>query len=177
MSDADETSYVCKRCGSSVEVDDDFCSHCGEIFAYEVSCHNHPETPATGVCVICTLPLCASCGGMVNNSFLCEERCTCEIYQGMVRVHGVLDDLSAQYAKSCLEQAGLHPILYCRSQPRGGPGFFVYTLYEAGGDYDGHIVTKSKSWSRARNSGTRSKSSYRSISNGRPPASDVGGGV
>lgn len=143
MFDADDTSYVCKRCGSAVEVDDDFCAHCGEIFADEVSCRNHPETPASGVCVICTLPLCASCGGMVNNSFLCEEHCTCEIYQGMVRVYGVLDDLSAQYAKSCLEQAGLHPILYCRSQPRGGPRF-VYTLYEAGGDYDGHIVNEVK---------------------------------
>jgi hypothetical protein len=61
----------------------------------------------------------------------------------MVRVYGVLDDVAAQYAKTCLEQAALHPILFCRGQPKGGPRF-VYTLYEAAGDYDGHIVNEIK---------------------------------
>jgi hypothetical protein len=61
----------------------------------------------------------------------------------MVRIYGVLDDVAAQYTKSCLEQAGLHPILYCRRQPKGGPRF-VYTLYSAAGDYDGHVVNEIK---------------------------------
>jgi hypothetical protein len=61
----------------------------------------------------------------------------------MVRVYGVLDDTAAQFAKSCLDQADLHPILYCRHQPKGGPRF-VYTLFRAGGEYDGHIVNEIK---------------------------------
>ena len=80
---------------------------------------------------------------MVATRFLCNNHSSYEIYEGMVRVYGVLDDLAGQYAKSCLEQAGLHPLLYCRRQPRGGPRF-VYTLYAAGGDYDGHIVNEIK---------------------------------
>lgn len=61
----------------------------------------------------------------------------------MVRVYGVLDDVAAQYAKTCLEQSDLHPFLFCRSQPKGGPRF-VYALYRAAGDYDGHIVNEIK---------------------------------
>ena len=61
----------------------------------------------------------------------------------MVRIYGVLDDVAAQYAKSCLEQSGLHPILYCRRQPKGGARF-VSALYAAAGDYDGHIVNEIK---------------------------------
>ena len=61
----------------------------------------------------------------------------------MVRIYGVLDDVAAQYAKTCLEQAGLHPILYCRRQPKGGARY-VPTLYAAAGDYDGHIVNEIK---------------------------------
>jgi hypothetical protein len=75
--------------------------------------------------------------------FLCNHHSSYEIYEGMVRIHGVLDDVAAQYAKARLEQAGLHPLLYCRPQPKGGPRF-VYTLYEAAGDYDGHIVNEIK---------------------------------
>jgi hypothetical protein len=61
----------------------------------------------------------------------------------MARVYGGLDDLAAQQAKSVLEQAGMHPVLFCRVQPKGGARF-VTMLYRAAGDYDGHIVNEIK---------------------------------
>jgi hypothetical protein len=61
----------------------------------------------------------------------------------MARIYGSLNDTPAQHAKSRLEQAGFHPILFCRSQPKGGPRF-VYTLFRAAGDFDGHIVNEIK---------------------------------
>lgn len=143
MSHPDDDPFVCPRCSNEVEKEDDFCPHCGELFADAIACNEHPQVPAAGACIICAMPLCGKCGGLVANHFLCGHHITYEIYEGMVRIYGVLDDLAAQYAKTCLEQAGLHPLVFCRRQPKGGPRF-VYTLYAAAGDYDGHIINEIK---------------------------------
>ncbi len=143
MPQAQNDPFVCPSCHNEVHANDDFCPHCGELFAVGITCSAHPRVQALGACIICALPYCRDCGGRVADHFLCHHHSTYEIYEGMVRVYGVLDDVSAQHAKSCLEQAGLHPVLFCRSQPRGGPRF-VYTLFRAAGEYDGHIVNEIK---------------------------------
>ena len=143
MSGDNSIPLDCPRCGEEVRQDNDFCPNCGDIFLQNESCSNHPGSIAAGVCVICSRAFCSKCGGLVGQQFLCDNHSMCEIYEGMVRVYGVLDDLAAQYAKSCLQQAGLHPLLYSRTQPKGGPRF-VYTLFEAAGEYDGHIVNEIK---------------------------------
>ena len=135
--------FVCPSCRNEVQANDEFCPHCGELFADGITCSTHPAMGAVGACIICALPYCRECGGKVAEYFLCDHHSTYEIYEGMVRVYAVLDDVSAQYAKACLMQAGLHPVLFCRSQPKGGPRF-VYTLFEAAGDYVGHIVNEIK---------------------------------
>ena len=61
----------------------------------------------------------------------------------MVRVYGTLDDLDAQYKKTCLVQEGLHPLLFCRNQPTGGPRI-VYPIFGAEGDYLGNLVNEIK---------------------------------
>lgn len=143
MSSLEHDTYECGKCGNAVKSDDDFCPHCGEIFSESFQCVTHQDRSADGACIICALPFCAECGGMVMGRFLCSHHSSYEIYEGMVRIYGVLDDVAAQYAQTCLEQAGLHPLLYCRRQPKGGPRF-VYTLYSAAGDYDGHVVNEIK---------------------------------
>jgi len=143
MSNPENGPFLCPACHNPVRDKDDFCPHCGELFAEGVTCSTHPGIPAAGACIICALPYCRDCGTPVTGHFLCEHHRKYEIYEGMVRVFGVLDDVSAQHAKACLEQAGLHPVLFCRSQPKGGPRF-VYTLFEAAGDYVGHIVNEIK---------------------------------
>jgi hypothetical protein len=143
MSTPENDSFQCGKCGNAVQADDDFCPHCGGIFGDAFQCVNHQDRTADGACIICALPLCPDCGGMVMGRFLCNHHSSYEIYEGMVRIYGGLDDVAAQYAKTCLEQAGLHPLLYCRRQPLGGPRF-VYTLYSAAGDYDGHVVNEIK---------------------------------
>ena len=143
MSTPEDSTFECSACGNAIRSDDDFCPHCGGVFSDSFQCVNHQDRTAEGACIICAVPLCGECGGLVMGRFLCNHHSSYEIYEGMVRIHGVLDDVSAQYAKTCLEQAGLHPLLYCRRQPKGGPRF-VYTLYAAAGDYDGHIVNEIK---------------------------------
>jgi hypothetical protein len=140
---SDDDGFVCGECKNDILEDDDFCPHCGALLVEQVLCNQHQSIPAEGVCIICALPYCGECGTLVLGRFLCNHHSNYEIYEGMVRVYGVLDDTAAQFAKSCLDQAGLHPILYCRRQPMGGPRF-VYTLYAAGGDYDGHIINEIK---------------------------------
>ena len=80
---------------------------------------------------------------MINNHFLCNIHNSYEIYEGMARIYGTLNDVSAQYAKSCLEQEGFHPVIFCRDQPMGGPRF-VNSLFSPKGDYMGNIVNEIK---------------------------------
>jgi hypothetical protein len=143
MPDSENDQLICPRCSHEVVDEDDFCPQCGELFADEVRCSHHPKEEAAGVCIICALPFCDDCGGLVAGHFLCEHHETYEIYEGMVRVYGVLDDVTAQFARSCLEQSGLHPMLFCRRQPKGGARI-VTTLFSSGGDYDGHAVNEIK---------------------------------
>lgn len=62
----------------------------------------------------------------------------------MARVYGVSDEVTAQYASKCLEQEGLHPILYSRKASPISLGGADYTLFRASGEYDGHIINEIK---------------------------------
>ena len=143
MKKSHEEVFTCTRCNNEVKRGDDFCPNCGSLFVDHIRCSRHGTQEAEGVCLICCLPYCKDCGGFANNLFLCDAHGNYEIYEGMARIYGSLNDTPAQHAKSRLEQAGFHPILFCRSQPKGGPRF-VYTLFRAAGDFDGHIVNEIK---------------------------------
>jgi hypothetical protein len=143
MEKNDEDVFSCAHCENDVKIDDEFCTHCGSILIDNVRCSHHPDVIAAGVCVICSVPCCKNCGGCVNDLFLCDAHSEYEIYEGMVRIYGSLNDTPAQQAKTCLDQAGFHPILYCRVQPKGGPRF-VYTLFRSAGDSFGHLVNEIK---------------------------------
>jgi len=136
-------TWICENCNNVVKADDEFCPECGTLFIEEIFCNNHYDTLAEGVCIICSTPFCKKCGATVNNHFLCNHHINYEIYEGMVRVYGTLDDVTAQNAKTCLEQDRLHPVLFYRHQPKGGPRF-VYNLFEAEGDYYGNITNEIK---------------------------------
>jgi RNA polymerase subunit RPABC4/transcription elongation factor Spt4 len=141
--DVEQEELECSKCKSHVNGDDEFCPECGTIFEDEIMCSIHTDKEASGVCTICCLSFCEECGAETNKRFLCNSHSGYEIYQGMARVFGDLDDTKAQYVKTCLEQAGLHPIIYCKVQPKGGTRL-VYTLFEANGDSGGHIVNEVK---------------------------------
>jgi hypothetical protein len=143
MENIDDELFSCTQCSSDVKTDDEFCTHCGSILIDNVRCGRHPCDEASGVCVICCLPCCTKCGSIVNHAFLCETHAEYEMYEGMVRIYGSLNDTSAQQAKTCLDQAGFHPMLFCRVQPKGGPRF-VYTLFRSAGDSAGHIINEIK---------------------------------
>jgi len=135
---------VCTRCSHSVRESDDFCPECGALFREHVECENHPAREAVGVCVICCEPQCKACGGYTHDLFLCNKHSTYEIYQGMARVYGASDLAQVEFAKSCLEQEGLHPLVYSRKASPIFVGSPDYTVFLASGEFDGHIVNEYK---------------------------------
>jgi hypothetical protein len=137
-------SLACPQCNSKVRKRADFCPHCGHAFVAGLKCINHKGTSAAGVCIICSAPFCKECGSRVNKLFLCSEHAGYEIYEGMARVLGMSDELAAKYALQCLEQVGLHPLLYSRKASPISLGAGDYTLFEASGEYDGHIINEVK---------------------------------
>lgn len=140
-----KTERVCDRCARCSESGNDFCPDCGTLFIENVKCVNHDSRNAEGVCIICCEAFCNECGFFVDEKiFLCNEHSNYEIYEGMARVYGSVDSLEIDYAKSCLEQAELNPLIYSRKASPLHMGGSDYSLFRASGDYDGHIVNEIK---------------------------------
>ncbi len=144
MTNTNDDSPLCPHCDAEVQADDDFCPLCGELFAEDLPCDQHSTRSAVGVCVVCAKPFCSDCGGRVQNRFLCHQHDALEIYEGMARVFGSSDAVQVEFAKSSLETADLHPLVFSRKNNPisiGGPD---YTLFRAAGEYDGHIINEFK---------------------------------
>lgn len=136
---------ICSRCEREINDEDDFCPDCGTLFKENVKCAEHPDAEAGGVCVICCEPFCKNCGLFVNDRvFLCADHSDYEIFEDMARIYGSFDSLQVDYAKNCLEQEGLNPIIYSRKASPLHMGASEYSLFEASGDYNGHIVNEIK---------------------------------
>ena len=114
MEELNDDILICENCNNAVNSDDDFCPECGTLFIDDIFCNNHNDILAEGVCIICSLPFCEECSEVVNNHFLCSHHSNYEIYEGTVRVYETYDDVAVQNVKTCLEQDGLHPILFNR---------------------------------------------------------------
>ena len=110
----DKQTFHCPNCKDTVEKDDDFCPNCGTLFSEDIFCKNHPKKPAAGVCVICTDPFCAVCGGTENDIFRCNSHADYEIVQGHAKILGTDDLVLAEFVKSCLEKQELHPQTFNR---------------------------------------------------------------
>lgn len=144
MNEPTKQAQFCTNCENEVAETDEFCPSCGNLFEGEVFCNAHSRRAAEGVCIICATPFCGKCGSWANGLFLCAEHEDYEVYEGMARIYGTSNETLAQYARRCLEQAGLHPFLYSRKASPisiGGPS---YTLFRASGEYDGHIINEMK---------------------------------
>jgi len=135
---------LCDFCGTEISKDTEFCTKCGTIFIDDVSCFNHSDDDANGVCAICHQAYCKKCGLRVNNIFLCNEHCEYEIYQGMARVFGSSDEQQVNYYKSILEENNLHPFIFERKTSPISLGGVDYSLFRASGDVNGHLVNEIK---------------------------------
>ena len=144
MTNTNDSSIVCPHCGVEVRAHDEFCPDCGELFAESVVCHRHSAKLACGVCIVCCMPFCSTCGGRVQNRFLCDEHDMLEIVEGMARVFGSSNAAEVDFAKTSLETASLHPFVFSRKASPISLGAPEYTLYRASGEYDGHIVNEFK---------------------------------
>ena len=143
MSETEQNTFECSDCRNDISETDEFCPDCGALFEESVLCSVHENSEAEGVCIICCHAFCGKCGARENNRFLYNKHYHYEIYQGMARIYGSLDDTEIQYMKSCLELEGFHPVIFSRTQPKGGSRL-LNNLYEANGDSKGHIVNEIK---------------------------------
>jgi hypothetical protein len=137
-------SRICSSCQAKAIGDPEFCPHCGNSFADGLRCVKHKSSDAIGVCVVCCLPYCSRCASRVNKRYLCHKHEGYEIYEGMARVYGISDEAAARYVTDCLVKKGLHPFLYSRKASPISIGGSDYTLFEASGEFDGHIINEIK---------------------------------
>ena len=107
-----ENILVCEQCDQAIQDTDEFCPHCGGLFVEAVKCDRHPSHNAAGVCILCSLPWCNSCGETINGLFLCSKHNTHEIVEDMARICGVNNSAMADYFRACLEEGGFHPFVY-----------------------------------------------------------------
>jgi len=135
---------LCDFCGTEISDATEFCTKCGTIFIDNVSCFNHSDDDAKGVCAICHQAYCKRCGLRVNSIFLCNEHSDYEIYEGMARVFGSSDEQQVNYLKSILEENNLHPFVYSRKATPLHLGGADYSLFRASGEFDGHIINEIK---------------------------------
>ena len=135
---------LCDFCGTEISNDSEFCTKCGTIFIDDVSCFNHSDDDAKGVCAICHQAYCKKCGLRVNGIFLCNQHSDYEIYEGMARVFGSSDEQQVNLFKSVLEENNLHPFIYQRKASPISLGAGDYTLFRASGDPRGQIINEIK---------------------------------
>ncbi len=109
-----ENKYLCDTCKLEIETDSDYCPRCGTIFIENIKCENHPDIEAEGVCIICTKPCCKNCGYAGKDVFLCNEHDSIEIYQGLAKVYGTVDEIEVHFIKQCLEDKELHPFIFSK---------------------------------------------------------------
>lgn len=110
----------------------------------DLTCFNHPDDNARGVCVICQQAYCKKCGLRVNGVFLCDQHSDYEIYEGMARVFGSSDEQQVNYFKSILEENNLHPFIYTRNTSPLSVGGVDYSLFNASGNPKGKLVNEIK---------------------------------
>ncbi len=136
--------YYCEVCESEVTSDSEFCVNCGSLFAEDISCINHQDTDAEGVCIICAQPFCERCASMIDDLFLCYEHERYEIIQNHARIKGSSIESELRFYKNCLEKEGLHPVIFNRKVSPLHLGGTDYTLFRASGEHNGHIINEIK---------------------------------
>jgi hypothetical protein len=135
---------LCDFCGTEISDDSEFCTKCGTVFIDDVSCFNHSDDEARGVCAICHQAYCKRCGLRVNGIFLCNEHSDYEIYEGMARVFGSSDEQQVNLFKSVLEENNFHPFIFQRKASPISMGSGDYTLFRASGDPGGKLINEIK---------------------------------
>ncbi len=135
MRDINNNPYFCSHCKANIQPNGQFCPECGELFSVYVYCSQHSTRSAAGVCIICTKPFCSECGGYVQNRFLCYQHDAIEISEGVARVFGGSDVTQVVCAKTALETAGLHPLLFSRKVSQISIDGLDYTLFPAPGEF------------------------------------------
>lgn len=139
-----DNKLYCELCGQEVSSADDFCYNCGSVFHDGMKCVNHAGIEAEGVCIICMKPFCSYCGDMIDEMFLCSDHERYEIIQNHARIKGGSFETELQFYKECLEQEGLHPVIFNRKMSPRHLGGTDYTLFRASGEYNGHLINEIK---------------------------------
>ena len=112
MSDSKTKEYICTNCKNSVNSNEKYCLHCGDIFDKDLFCMKHSFTKAQGVCVICKEPCCEKCGEMVKNIYFCFCHNKYEVMEGMVNLYSNSNEINIKYVYQLLKQNDLQPFLF-----------------------------------------------------------------
>lgn len=137
-------NYTCPICNAELSEADQYCITCGSLFTDEITCSNHSEINASGVCIICGKAFCKQCADMVDDLFLCYDHEKYEIIEGHARVRGSSDVTMLDYYKDILQQANLNPIIYTRKSNPIHLGGAEYSMFRPAGDPNGNLINEYK---------------------------------
>jgi hypothetical protein len=67
---------LCPNCAAEVTAENTFCDACGRFLSDEhlPECAMHSGTPAAGICVVCSIPVCEECSEHSEKKFLCRDK-------------------------------------------------------------------------------------------------------
>lgn len=104
-----DTVIRCSHCRGEVTEDSDFCPHCGYLLTDEpLTCQEHPDREASGVCIVCRRLVCDLCSDENERRVFCLDHIDVIIDGDWAEVFRSTDIMEAELAKAVLQEARFH---------------------------------------------------------------------
>ncbi len=107
----------CDNCDEQIDVDAEYCIHCGIIFEKDpggplIECERHPRVPAVGVCIVCGKPVCGDCAKSKKGKVFCDNDEHVKIHQDWAVVFSTAAEYEAEMVKANLEIGGVKALVF-----------------------------------------------------------------
>jgi hypothetical protein len=99
---------LCRHCGVSLRHRTPICFSCGTIYGgLHIECENHPDEPASHLCVVCGKPVCDDCSTSLKPITLCDDPEHRTLYLQWSVVFETSFEFEADAIEKNLQQAGI----------------------------------------------------------------------
>lgn len=100
---------ICSNCQGEVTEDSEYCPHCGYLLTEELlTCEQHSENEASGVCIICRRTVCEQCSEESDHRVFCLDHLEVLVDGDWAEVFRSTDVNEAELAKAVLEESKFH---------------------------------------------------------------------
>ena len=102
-----ETTIQCPRCDQEIDAEGPACPACGHLHKGSLDCLRHPDRKATGICVVCSDPLCGECDVADAMHHACPEHGDVPVIEGWAQIYTTSDVMEAELIKENLQADGV----------------------------------------------------------------------